>query len=311
MDTNINGNKMQSKHLRALIREAISEILGEDINALVTTKKGKTVNITAKSTSELDSLKRDPNITDIETTAGGNIKEMARAAKGYIIVDPEFDTTEYANKRISGVSLADIIDFFKENPGAEKAEVQAHFGFVRPQIANAVVNALVDTGILAKNDIPGEEGEPAAEPNYNIGAEDFFVGNRLTSIPTRTVGTDEDEMEDMEPALEPELSAPIQSNISDEDYAAWMDYSKYAERLARTKSAVTQYKKQRQSGDDLSSESNELERLIALKASLEQRIANIVNTNDYVKSRAEQSAMESEDEINEVVLKRLKKLANI
>lgn len=310
MDTNINGNKMQSKHLRSLIREAITEVLGENINALVTTKKGVTKNVTVKNTSELEPLKRDSNVVDIDTTTGTNIKELARKAKGYILVDPEFDTAEI-NKRISGVSLADIINFFKENPGAEKTEVQAQFGFVRPQIANAIVNALVDTGILAKNDIPGEEGEPVAEPNYNIGAEDFFVGNRLTSIPTRTAGADEDEMEDIEPALEPEMAAPIQANISDDDYAAWMDYSKYAERLARTKSAITQYKKQRQGGDDLSSESNELERLIALKTSLEQRIANIVNTNEYVKTKAEQGAIESEDEINETVLKRLKKLANI
>jgi len=310
MDTNINGNKMQSKHLRSLIREAITEVLGENINALVTTKKGTTKSINVKNASELEPLKRDSNVVDIETTTGANIKEMARPPKGYVLVDPEFDTTEYV-KRISGVSLADIINFFKENPGAEKAEVQTQFGFVRPQIANAIVNSLVDTGILTKNDIPGEEGEPAAEPNYNIGAEDFFVGSRLTNIPTRTVGTEEDEMEDMEQALEPEMAVPVQSNISDDDYAAWMDYSKYAERLGRTKSAITQYKKQRQSGDDLSSESNELERLIALKTSLEQRIANIVNTNDYVKTRAEQGAIESEDEINEVVLKRLKKLANI
>jgi len=310
MDTNINGNKMQSKHLRSLIREAITEVLGENINALVTTKKGVTKNVTVKNASELEPLKRDSNVVDIDTTTGTNIKEMARPAKGYILVDPEFDTTEYV-KRISGVSLADIINFFKENPGAEKTEVQAQFGFVRPQIANAIVNSLVDTGILAKNDIPGEEGEPAVEPNYNIGAEDFFVGSRLTNIPTRTVGTDEDEMEDMEQALEPEMAAPVQSNISDDDYAAWMDYSKYAERLGRTKSAITQYKKQRQSGDDLSSESNELERLIALKTSLEQRITNIVNTNEYVKTRAEQGEVESEDEINETVLKRLKKLANI
>jgi hypothetical protein len=301
---------MQSKHLRSLIREAITEVLGENINALVTTKKGTTKSINVKNASELEPLKRDSNVVDIETTTGANIKEMARPPKGYVLVDPEFDTTEYV-KRISGVSLADIINFFKENPGAEKAEVQTQFGFVRPQIANAIVNSLVDTGILTKNDIPGEEGEPAAEPNYNIGAEDFFVGSRLTNIPTRTVGTEEDEMEDMEQALEPEMAAPVQSNISDDDYAAWMDYSKYAERLGRTKSAITQYKKQRQSGDDLSSESNELERLIALKTSLEQRIANIVNTNDYVKTRAEQGAIESEDEINEVVLKRLKKLANI
>ena len=131
MDTNINGNKMQSKHLRSLIREAISEILGEDINALVTTKKGVTKNVTVKNASELDPLKRDSNVVDIDTTTGANIKEMARPPKGYVLVDPEFDTTEYV-KRISGVSLADIINFFKENPGAEKAEVQTQFGFVRP-----------------------------------------------------------------------------------------------------------------------------------------------------------------------------------
>jgi hypothetical protein len=311
MDTNINGNKMQSKHLRALIREAITEVLSEATQETTIDYKDpntpdKILNIDPADTSTINKLKTNSKVSSV--TAG--TKKIKEAQK-YTLVDPEFDTTEYVNQRISGVSLADIINFFKENPGTEKKRIQIQFGFVKPQIANAIVNALADEGILSRNITPGGEGELTAEPNYNIGAEDFFVGNRLTSIPTRTVGTDEDEVEDMEPVLEPEMAAPVQSNISDDDYAAWMDYSKYAERLGRTKSAITQYKKQRQSGDDLSSESNELERLIALKTSLEQRITNIVNTNEYVKTRAEQGAIESEDEINETVLKRLKKLANI
>jgi len=66
---------------------------------------------------------------------------MARTPKGFRLADENIDTAQYANKRVSGTSLQDIINYFRENPGADKKSLQSQFNFARPQIANAVVNA--------------------------------------------------------------------------------------------------------------------------------------------------------------------------
>jgi hypothetical protein len=111
----------------------------------------------------------------------------------------------------------------------------------------------------------------------------------------------------------PELPAdqPSVGGLSDEDYNAWMEYSKFKERLARTKSALMQAKKMSKGRDDLSSGSDEIERLRNLKTSLEQRMQNVVNSNEYVKNKIEQDRLPDEDEINEGIKKRLQQLANI
>lgn len=302
---------MQSKHLRGLIRELVSEVLQEDTNVLVTTKAGVKP-ISYKSPSEINKLKSDPNVSNIETTGGQRIKEMARIAKGYQLVDPEVDSTPFAGRRVSGTSIADVIEFFKENPGAEKTAIQAQFNFVRPQIANAIVNALVDEGILVRTDIEtnpdtGEE----VEPNYDIDAEDFFIGSRLSNRATMPF-SGEEEPETEEPSIpELPLDNPVTKvDISDEDYQAWMKFSDLVERLARTKSAISQFKKQTRGGDDLSGDSSDFSRLLALKTSLETRINDLISSNEYVRNKSTQSKP-NEDEINESVMKRLKKLANI
>ena len=104
------------------------------------------------------------------------------------------------------------------------------------------------------------------------------------------------------------MDRPSVGGLSDEDYNAWMDYSKFKERLARTKSALTQAKKMGKSRDDLSLGSSEVERLTKLKASLEQRVQSIIDSNEYVRNKVEQEKnAPSEDEIME----RFQKLANI
>jgi hypothetical protein len=90
-----------------------------------------------------------------------------------------------------------------------------------------------------------------------------------------------------------------------------MEYSKFKERLARTKSALIQAKKMGRSRDDLSSGSNEIERLQNLKTSLEQRMQNVVNSSEYVKNKIEQDRLPDEDKINESIKRRLQQLANI
>lgn len=62
------------------------------------------------------------------------------------------------------------------------------------------------------------------------------------------------------------------------------------------------------SRDDLSLGSSEVERLTKLKASLEQRVQSIIDSNEYVRNKVEQEKnAPSEDEIME----RFQKLANI
>ena len=318
MNTEINVNIMTPKQIRALIKEVILEAT----NAIISTKTG-TKTIPYKNTSELTALKSDPNVRSIETTGGQKIKEMARKAKGYQIIDSEFDTTPYATKTVSGISIASIIDYIKENPGVEKKDIQTQFNFIRPQIANALINGLKDAGIIAKmgeievDDETGEVTVTDEEPvaTTRLDAEDFFIGNRKGSFfnTSKPEISDEDEMDIPEEPEIPELPAdrPSIGGLSDEDYNAWMEYSKFKERLARTKSALIQTKKMGRGRDDISSGSDEIERLQNLKISLEQRIQNIINSNEYVKNKIEQERLPDEDKINESIKKRLQQLANI
>ena len=316
MNTDINVNKMKSKYIRALIREAIKEATQKaTVDYTNPNMPDKVLNIDPSDASTIDNIKRDPNVRSA-SVGTKKIKEMARRAKGYELIDPEIDETPYGNVTYSGTSLANVITFFRDNPGSEKSDVQRHFGFVRPQIANAVVNELITAGILAPAGsitTDQETGEitiaPEEEPEYRLGAEDFFVGNKMSkglgSYFSSDVSMEEPEME------EPEIpDLPVErtniGGLPEDDYQAWMEYSKYKERLARTKSALIQLKKQRRGGDDLSYSSNEIERLSNLKSSLEQRLKNIVDSSEYVKNKLNQN-----DESEEEIVERFQRLANI
>ena len=69
---------MKKSRLLEIIREEIAGALSEVSTALITTKKGETTPLpfnTPDERSSVMNLKKDPNITNIETTAGQNIKE--------------------------------------------------------------------------------------------------------------------------------------------------------------------------------------------------------------------------------------------
>jgi hypothetical protein len=307
MSTDINVNKMKSKYIRALIREAIKEAGLFTLKNPTDATKGLSTVVDPDDNTERSSAFQQKY---------RKVTEMARRAKGYELVDPGMDETVYGNITYSGTSLANVITFFKDNPGSEKSDVQRHFGFVRPQIANAIVNELITAGVLAPAGsitTDQETGEvtiaPEEEPEYRLGAEDFFVGDRMSkglgSYFSSNTSMEEPEME------EPEIpNLPIEKTdiggIPEDDYQAWMEYSKYKERLARTKSALIQLKKQRRGGDDLSYSSSEIERLSNLKSSLEQRLKNIVDSSEYVKNKLSQS-----DESEEEIVERFQRLANI
>lgn len=284
MMNNTNADKMKSKELRKIIREAIADVLSE------TTYAGK---------GAIDNIKTDPKYNTLSQTAKNNVvndlnkgndvelDELARIAKGYKLTNNDVDTSRFT-KTISGTSLADVINYFRENPGADKKALQTQFNFARPQIANAIVNGLMDAGVLTKLGAGGEEEEPGtqAQAPAATDAEDMFVGGSENPLAMYFDGEPNDDgSEDFEPeAGEIEKAAPVQAgNVSDADMEASYKYTELERRLAATKSNILKAKRSKPGGEFSSEPNTELERLRALKASLEQRIADLKASSAYVR----------------------------
>jgi hypothetical protein len=319
---------MKAKQLRRIIREAIQEILTEDQaadkKAQDSAKQAETAKLQAlqKKKSELskavapeekpaqDAEKMAVDKEIAQTTkkiqklnkpglGALELDEMARTAKGFRLADDNVDVAQYANKRVSGVSLQDIISYFRENPGADKKSLQSQFNFVRPQIANAVVNALLDAGVLVKLGAGGEveatpePGETA--PTQATEPEDLFMGsgeNPLSMYFDNEPNDDgsEDFTDNVEPETdELEKAEPTTSKMSDADYEAFMKYDDLSQRLAATKSNIIKLKRRKggSPGDLTDKPSTELVRLRDLKASLEDRINALVAGSDYLKKKIE------------------------
>lgn len=285
---------MKAKHLRRLVQEAIASVLNEDA---ASDAKNAELNAINKQIVALNAKKT--NIASgKDTIPEGEIDEMARIAKGFKLADPNVDASQYANKRVSGTPLSDVIEFFRANPGAEKTALQAQFNFVRPQIANALVNGLLDAGILVKLGAGGEEEAPVAPgetaPTQATEPEDMFMGSAENPLSMYfdnepNASGEEDFNDEEEPTIgDIEKSDVPVSSISDADYEAWMKYGELKQRLDSTKSNITKLRKGRSGGmmGDISDKpSTELQRLLDLRASLEERIAALVATSPYLQAK--------------------------
>jgi hypothetical protein len=311
MDITLNELKtMKAKQLRRIIREAIDEVLAEGntyagkdaVDDMKKDVKYGTLSSTAKQDMEKKLQKGDS-----VTIGEGDLDELARLAKGFRLADPNFDAAQYANKRVSGTSMADVINFFRENPGAEKTQLQAQFNFARPQIANAIVNGLLDAGVLVKLGAGGEvevTPEPGEEaPVQATEPEDLFMGsaeNPLAMYFDNEPNVDgSEDIADEPEAGELEKAIAPASSMSDEDYEAFMKYSELADRLAATKSNILKIKRSKGTavGDLKDKPSTELLRLQDLKKSLEDRVNALVASSDYLKKKTGQevTAPEIED----------------
>jgi hypothetical protein len=316
MDITINELKtMKVKQLRRLIREAVNEVLSEG-----STYAGK---------DAVDDAQKDPKFGSLSGTgkqdtlnklkAGGTVTigEMARIAKGFKLTNPEMNTTTYT-KTISGTPLSSILDYFRQNPGADVKSIQNHFQFVRPQIANGLVKGLLDAGILTKLTAAGEEVAPVAPgeeaPTQATEPEDLFMGsaeNPLAMYFDKEPNNDgtEDFNDNEEPTVgELEPTEPSAGSMSDEDYEAFMKYDDLKNRLDATKSNILKTKRSKggMMGDISDKPGTELARLQDLKKSLETRIDAIVKTSPYLQKRIEKltgkvyEPIEVEDETDEL-----------
>jgi hypothetical protein len=322
MDITTNELKsMKAKQLRRLVRETIEQMLAEgqveDKKAQDTATQAEKAKLQAlqKKKTELSASvsPEEKPANDAQKVAVDreiaqtnkkiqklskpglsslDLDEMARTPKGFRLADENFDATPYANKRVSGVSLQDIINYFRENPGADKKSLQTQFNFARPQISNAVVNALLDANVLVKlgaggeveaTPEPGEETAPkATDP------EDLFMGGAEDPLSMYFDGEpNADGSEDFEPeAGELEKAEPAAGSMSDEDYEAFMKYDELKRRLDATKSNILKTRKSRGTAGDIADKpSTELQRLRDLKKSLEDRINDLVAGSDYLKKK--------------------------
>ena len=196
MDITANALKnMKSKQLRKIIREAIEEVLNEGESENKAAEQAATQNHTAQiaaataASTAADAAKKAADAKKAAVNADKNpglmeendeLDEMARLAKGFKLADPNIDAAQFT-KSISGTPLSTVIEFFRENPGAEKTALQQQFNFVRPQIANAIVNGLLDAGVLTKLSASGEEEAPTLPgeeaPTQASEPEDLFMGS--------------------------------------------------------------------------------------------------------------------------------------
>ena len=288
MDISSNQLKtMKSKQLRGIIREALLEVLNEigqtPGHGAVKVKKGDIASIKKYTQQGID-VEEDPTI-----------KEMARVAKGFRLADPNFDASQYAAKRVSGVSMEDIINYFRENPGAEKTQLQAQFNFARPQIANAIVNGLLDAGVLVKLgaggvvELPPAPGEEPAEREEPIrGGEEFLIGPYLDLGVDRPSTSSEEETDDEEPIIEPEKieKTTAKGGMSDEDYQAFIKYSELKDRLNATKTNINKTKRSKGIIDiGPNTKDEDILRLTNLKKSLEDRMAALVAGSKYLQDK--------------------------
>jgi hypothetical protein len=160
----------------------------------------------------------------------------------------------------------------------------------------------MDAGVLVKLGAGGEEEPAGTEPQAPTAtdAEDMFVGGAENPLAMYFDGEpNEDGSEDMvEPEEDAIEKAPVAGQLSDEDYEAFMQASTLEDRIAKVKSDILKTKRSKPGGEFSSEPSTELDRLRALKTTLEKRLADLVAGSKYLQKRSgvEVDDIELEDE---------------
>lgn len=324
---------MKSKQLRALIYEAIMEVLTEG-SKLYTLKNPTDSSKGLPATLDPDdSTEKSPAFTSkYKPVSESEIDEMANVSIRYEL-SPDTDASDFSGKKnriitamqatgepMSKIEVASELGYNKQNPInsdfmdlVTAGAINQSGGQIAPRF-NRPQPAATEVGDEDSETTPAEYEEPEGPLN----AEDFFIGNKISQRRGSIFGntpepevtsTKDDELEIPEEPIIPELPIsrePAPSGLPDEDYKAWSEYVKYKDRLANIKSALTQTKKLSRGGDDLSLESTEIDRLRVKKAEYEQRMQDILASSKYVQDR-----LNKEPELNKVILRRFRLLANI
>jgi hypothetical protein len=287
-----NNNKMKVSELQKIIQNAIQEVVAEATQKTTIDYKNpsqpdKILDIDPSDTATINKLKSDSNVSSV--TAGtkkikeADLDEMANVSVRYQLAG-DVNAEDFKGKKNR------IITAMKATgePMA-KIDVAGELGYDKQNPINSDFMELVASGVIEP---AGEQKaprltRPASEPTKGgEGEEDFVTGDLSDEevdamfAKAKASGDDEPEIGDIEKA---DVAA---AKMSDADYEAFMKVSDLENRLASTKSNILKLKKSKSAAGDIDDKpSTELVRLRDLKASLEKRINDLVDSSEYLQKR--------------------------
>lgn len=241
---------MKKLQLQDLIKEAIQEILGEDLEQ--DAKSKELVAIDAKIKALQSKKKNVATGTDNMDEARGPIRFKLADDYESKVAELPYNNSEKRMKWVNG-----IVDYVEENGAKDITTIaREKFNVPQPRIAD-YARDMIRLGILVpetEGTVPqfmrpeDEDGEE--EPG---GVEDMFVGNKENPL---SMYFDD---EAPSPEEEPEIPTPAQSSnanassMSDEERKAWMRYQDLETRLRGVASNLNKGSRsnKKPSGDDI------------------------------------------------------------
>jgi len=273
-----NTDKMKVSELQEIIRAAINEVVNEaDISSAEKAAKDAELNAINKKIQALNAKKSDLS-SGREEIVEDQVDEMANVAVRYELA-PDAAAADFTGKKARIVAAMQAT----EEP-MSKVDVAGALGYDKQNPINADFMALVANGTIIPS---GEQRAPrltrpvaaptaaAATDDYGIegGIEGDMSDEEVDAMFAKIMRGDEEEPEAGE--LE-KAASTASSQMSDDEFNAWMDYQELERRLANTKSNILKARKSRPTAGDIKDQpSDEVERLRALKKKLEDKIADI------------------------------------
>jgi hypothetical protein len=302
---------MKKSELQELIREVIDEVINEqatiDVSnpgSLTGPQKQTLIQRARNNTKNPKIGTADEPVEFVEK----KLKEMARQPIIYKVSDDYADKLSelpYVGSSKRMVWINGIIDYIKDNGPADITKIaREKFNVPQPRISD-YARDMIRLGILAPTTAgvvpqfmkpkaePGEEVEPEEETGIVSG--DLSDEEIEASFAQAKAAGEEESTPELGKAPTPSSA----SGLSDEDYNTFMKYTDLADRLNKVKSDLNRMKRakfMKGMGDIKDKPSTEEKRLMDLKASLEQRVNDLIASSEYLQKR--QSKKDELDEWN-------------
>jgi hypothetical protein len=328
---------MKKSELRQIIRKAINEVVNEaEITPQEKAAKDAELNSINKQITALNAKKSDLSSGRTSVVSEDKLDELANVALRYELA-PDVDPGKFTGKKNRIVSKMKEID-----EPISKIDLAYELGYNKQQPVNSDFMELVARGVIVAAE---EQKAPRA-------AADDFTPIKPVTIKKRDIGgfgdvpsdvaDDEEDDEEEETSdefdfivgdmsdeevdamfakmkqsgeEEPIVSKTSDLGIPDEDYQNFMKVSDLEARLNKVKSDIFKARRSKNvAGDFKDKPSSELQRLIDLKASLEQRINDLIAGSEYLQKRqakANQAKEKPEEPIDEWFMEQLKYRAGI
>jgi regulator of replication initiation timing len=285
-----NNNKMKVSELQEIIRTAIKDVVKEaEISPQEKAAKDAELNAINKQIAALNAKKSDLASGRTSVVSENDLDELANVAVRYELA-PDVNAGDFAGKKNRIITAMQAT----EEP-MSKIDVAGELGYNKQNPINADFMELVANGTIIASGAQAAPrlNRPAGEPATAAAADsefDFIQGDMTdaeidaTFAKAAAAGDEEPEIGDIEKA---DASA---SQMSDDDYEAFMKVSDLENRLASTKSNILKLKKGKSTAGDISDRpSDELQRLRDLKTSLEKRINDTIASSKYLQQRQEKT----------------------